>query len=266
MADYIIPGAQAVTETLSRVGGVVAGCGEAALAVIQGVATGKPPSVAQVTSLIQQGAAGGFTGATGVATPSGLAQLAAASGTPVTIGSGQNVLSTVNSNLGQGLPTEIGVANAHVFGGSDANVAGHYITVVGKASNGNFIVADPNQPAALSGQFVQYSPSQITAANPFGTLTSTGAGAVGNAAGGVSGAVSSGVTDALNSLFGTVKSSLGLTSLPDLGWRLGLVVGGMVLIVVGMVMFFGHQESQAANIVVQQAGNAAKAAGAAAAG
>lgn len=247
--DYIIPGAQAVTETLSRVGGVINGCGQAALAVMQGIATGQPPSVAQVTALIMQGAQAGYTGTTGVSTPSGLAALGAASGTPLTVGSGQSALGTINANLARGYPTEVGVANARVFGGSDVNVRGHYITIVGRAASGNYIVADPNQPAALSGQFVQYSPAQITQAHPFGTLTPISINPPGNTA--------LGSAAPLGGLF----SAFGVSP-QDFAWRSGLIVGGMILIVLGMLVFFSHQEGEAITTVVQTAPKAAAAAAA----
>jgi len=251
--DYIIPGAQAVTEWGSRVGGFINGCGQAALAVMQGIASGSPPTIAQVTALIQQGAASGATGPTGVSTIAGLQKLGAATGTPLVAGGGgASAISTINANLAQGLPTEIGVSNAHVFGGSDSNVSGHYITVVGKAANGNFIVADPNQPQATSGGFVQYTAQQILNANPFGTLTPANVPLPGS---GILGSV----TNPLGGLF----SSFG-TSPQDFAWRAGLILGGMVLIVIGLLVFFSKQEGQAVTVVSQQAGTAAKVAAAAA--
>ena len=264
--DYIIPGAQAVTEWFSRFGGFINGCGQASLAVINGIMTGSPPSVAEVTSLIQQGAASGATGPTGVSTLAGLQQLGASTGTPLTIGSGATTISTINSNLTSGLPTLVGVSNAHVFGGSDRNVSGHYITVVGKAANGNFIVADPNQPQATSGGFVQYTAQQIMNAQPFGTGTPQGTpgGIAGATAAAISGGITTGFQNVLNGLFGSVKSNLGISSLSDFAWRSALIVGGMVLIVIGLLVFFSKQEGQAVTVVSQQAGTAAKVAAAAA--
>jgi len=264
--DYIIPGAQAVTEWGSRVGGFINGCGQAALAVIQGIGSGTPPTIAQVTALIQQGASSGATGPTGVSTISGLQQLGAATGTPLVAGSGgASAISTINANLARGLPTEIGVSNAHAFGGSDSNVAGHYVTVVGKAANGAFIVADPNQPQAQSGGFVQYTAQQILNANPFGTLTPANLPSAGGfTAGAISQGITTGFQNVLNGLFGGIKSNLGISGLSDFAWRSALIVGGMVLIVIGLLVFFSKQEGDAVTVVSQQAGNAAKAAAAAA--
>lgn len=251
--DYIIPGAQAVTEWGSRVGGFINGCGQAALAVIQGISSGRPPSIAQVTALIQQGAASGATGPTGVSTISGLQKLGAATGTPLVAGSGgASAISTINANLTHGLPTEIGVSNAHAFGGSDSNVAGHYVTVVGKAANGSYIVADPNQPQATSGGFVQYTAQQILNANPFGTLTPANIPLPGN-----------GILGSVSNPLGGLFSSFGVSP-QDFAWRSALIVGGMVLIVIGLLVFFSHQEEQAVTVVSQQSASAAKAAAVAA--
>ncbi len=254
--DYIIPGAQAVSEWYSRIGGVIAGCGEAALAVMEGISSGNPPTIQQVTMLILTAIRNGWSSPTGVTTPRGLANLGAATGNPLTIGPGGNsVFATIEANLAQGKPTEIGVSNARAFGGSDAGVRGHYVTVVGKNANtGQYIVADPNQPEATSGGFVRYSMSQISNALPFASLTPQ------NASHG-------GLSNPFNinfNPFSDLFNSFG-TNAQDFAWRFALIGVGMLLVVLGMVMFFGHQEGQVATVVVQQAGNAAKAGAAAAA-
>lgn len=249
--DYIIPGAQAVTE---RGIGFINSCGEAALAVVQGIANGTPPTIAQVVNLVKTGTQFG-TAPSGTSTPQELANLSAATGTPLTIGSGQTVLSTVNSNLAVGKPTEIGVSNARAFGGADSNVFGHYVTVVGRAASGSYIVADPNQPASVSGQFVQYTPSQITAANPFATLTPA------NIPLPTNGLPISGITAApLGGLFTAFN-----TTPADFAWRAGLILGGMVLIVYGLLIFFGHQETEVVNQITSAVSGAARTAATAAA-
>lgn len=256
MADYIIPGAQAVTEWGSRVGGVIAGCGEASLLVMEAIASGNPPSIQQVTDLILAAIRNGWSNPGGVITPGGLAKLGAATGNPLTIGAPGNTLATIDANLAQGKPTEIGISRAYVFGGSDVNVRGHYITVVGKRDNGSFIVADPNQPEATRGQFVYYTAQQIMNAAPFATLTPQ------NASGkGLGGGLPNPFAgfNPIQQFFDAFH-----TDATSFAWRFALIIGGMVLIVAGMIMFFGHQEAQAGEIVINQAGNAAKAAGAAA--
>lgn len=255
--DYIIPGATAVTEWGSRVGGFINGCGQAALAVIFGIASGTPPRISDVTRLIQQGAAAGYTGQTGVSTLKGLQQLSAANGIPTQIGSGANTLGTINANLARGVPTEVGVSNASAFGGSDKNVQGHYVTVVGRSASGNFIVADPNQPQAQSGGFIEYSAAQIQQALPFGTLTPTSIPFPGGSERGIA----AGVTPAVGGLFDSFH-----TNGPDFAWRAGLIIGGLFCIVWGLVIFFSHQEGTVVEVVGNQVGNAAKAATAAAAG
>ncbi len=249
--DYIIPGASAVSEWLSPVGGFIQGCGQAAFAVVQGIASGHPPTTEQVTGLIRDGIQAGKAGSHGSTTPSDLVWLGQQNGVPLTTGSGVNALATIESNLSRGLPTILGVNNARAFGGSDSNVSGHWVTVVGKAANGNYIVADPNTKQALSGGFVQYTADQIKRANPFATETPSGIGPVGGGNDVRAVAQAAGV---LASLF----SSYGVTP-QEFAWRAGLIVGGMVLIVVGLLVFFSHQGQEAVVGVVQQAKSAAKA-------
>jgi len=244
--DYIIQGAQSVTE---RGIGFVNSCGEAALAVIQGIANGSPPTIAQVINLVKQGTQFG-TAASGTSTPNELAQLGAATGTPLTIGpGGQGALTTINANLARGVPTELNIQNARAFGGSDSGVSGHYITIVGKAASGNFIVADPNQTASLSGGFVQYSPQQILNAQPYATLTPTNgaSAAFGNPFSGLSG-----------SAFGGLFAAFG-TDATDFAWRAGLILGGGVLMILGLMVFFSHQEGSVIDVVTSSVGKAASA-------
>lgn len=254
LGDYIIPGAQAVTQ---RGIGFINACGEAALAVVQAISHGVAPTTSQVTSLARQGAQFG-TAPSGTSTIAELQKLSAATGTQLVAGSGADTLNTINANLSQGLPTEVGINKAYVFGGADSRVNGHYVTVVGKAANGNYIVADPNQPAALSGGFVQYSPSQFLKAAPFGTLTPNG---LGNAA---SGFTSSAISQGIQGALGGAAQSIGASGLNDFVWRAVLIGGGLTLMVIGVLVFFSHQEEQAVTVIGQQAGNAAKVAAVAA--
>ena len=261
--DYIIPGAQAVTQWGI---GFINACGEAALAVLEGVQNGVAPTIAQVQNLARSGVQFG-TAPSGTSTLGELQKVAAASGTATTIGSGGSaVLSTINANLQAGKATELGVSNARAFGGSDTNVRGHYVTVVGRATNGNYIVADSNQPAALQGQFVQYSPQQILNAQPFGTLTASG---VPNplSAGEqfTANAIGGGLTQAFGKIGDSFKKSLNISGINDFIWRSLLIGGGMTLIVIGLLVFFSKQEAQVGGAVVEQVGNAAKAGATAAA-
>ncbi len=247
--DYIIPGARAVSEWLSPIGGFIEGCGQAAFAVVQGIATGHPPTSEQVTGLIRDGIQAGKAGAHGSTTPSDLVWLGRQNGVPLQTGSGGEALSTIERNLSQGLPTILGVTNARAFGGTDSNVSGHWVTVVGKAGNGNYIVADPNTRQALSGGFVQYTADQIKRASPFATETPAGLGPVGGGNDVRAGAQAAG---GLASLF----SSYGVTP-QDFAWRAGLIVGGMVLIVVGVLVFFSHEGEGAVEVVTSAAKAAA---------
>lgn len=248
MADTIIPGANAVTQWGI---GFINACGEAALAVVQGIQSGAGATVGLVQNLSRRGVQFG-TDPTGTSTPSELAALGASSGTPLSIGGGANALSTINANLARGVPTILGVGEAGAFGGSDKNVHGHYVTVVGRASSGNYLVADSNQPQALSGGFIQYSSSQISAAKPFATLTPTSASLTlpgGNVP------IVGGAVSAVNSFFDAFH-----VDAPQFAWRAGLIIGGMVLIVMGLMIFFSHQETSVVEVVSGAARKAATAA------
>ncbi len=158
----------AVTELGSSVGGFIAGCGEASLLVLLNAKDGRGTSPAEVTSLIQQAVnAHQTTGQwanSGQITPGGLAWLAQANG--LTLQQVPWLSALTHASPSQ--PVLIGVNNATAFGGPDASVYGHYVTVVGTdPTTGNFIVSDPNTPQSVKGQFVQYSLSQFQAARPF---------------------------------------------------------------------------------------------------
>jgi hypothetical protein len=175
LGDIIYTGATATTERLSQVGGFIAGCGEAALLVVLNAVKGQGTSASDVTTLIKQAVnAGLVTGklsGSGQSSPADLEALANAQGVGLQSGDYQSLLAQYAGTK----PVIIGVSNARAFGGSDANVAGHYITVVGRAANGNYIVSDPNSPDSERGGFVTYSLAQIRAALPFWSAVPQGA-------------------------------------------------------------------------------------------
>ena len=86
-------------------------------------------------------------------------------------------------------------------------------------------------------------------------------------------AVASGASSAGNGLnplnpanwINAISGAFGLSDVQDFAWRAALIVGGMVLIVIGLLVFFSKQEGDAITVVSQQAGTAARAAAAAAA-
>ena len=160
--DFVIPGAKAATELLSPVGGFIAGCGEASLAVVANLINGTPIGPTEVTRIIHDAVAQG-AGPGGTSTPSELAATGRTLG--VTL-QGQPYQSAISQYAGV-KPIELGVSNASAFGGADVGVQGHYVTIVGRTRTGNLVVADPNQQASLTGGLVQYTPQQIQAAHPF---------------------------------------------------------------------------------------------------
>ena len=222
--DVVLPGVQAATELLSRVGGFVAGCGFAALAVVSNALQGTGTSPATVTAIIQAAVAQGQTQTpSGVATPGNL-EAVAQTDLGITL-QGENI-QTALSQAGS-TPIILGVANASALGGADTGVHGHYITIVGRQANGDYIVSDPNTAASVAGGFVTYTPQQIANALPFWAGAPTGpvSGAVlpaiaatGSAASGTLGALANALTNLQNA---------GATGLRLAGWLiLALVITG----------------------------------------
>lgn len=174
LGDVIYTGATAVTEDLSRVNGFIAGCGQAALLVILNAVKGTPTSPSDVTALIKQAinsnlVTGGLA-QSGESSPANLEALAQQQGVSLQSGDYHTLLAQYAGSK----PIILGVSNARAFGGSDSNVFGHYITIVGKTANGDYIVSDPNTIESQSGKFVTYTPTQIAASLPFWGAVPTG--------------------------------------------------------------------------------------------
>lgn len=174
LGDAIYTGATAVTEDLSRVNGFIAGCGQAALLVVLNAVKGQSTSPSDVTALIKQAVNSnlvtGPKAASGQSSPADIEALAQQQGVSLQSGDYQTLLGQYAGTK----PIILGVSNARAFGGADANVFGHYITVVGRTTGGNYIVSDPNTPESQAGKFVTYTPSQIAASLPFWGAVPTG--------------------------------------------------------------------------------------------
>jgi hypothetical protein len=174
IGDLIYTGATAVTEDLSRVNGFIAGCGQAALLVVLNAVKGQSTTPSDVTSLIKQAVSSnqvtGKLASSGESSPANLEALAQANGVTLQSGNYQSLLAQFAGIK----PILLGVSNAHAFGGSDTGVGGHYVTVVGKTSKGNYIVSDPNTAESQAGKFVTYTPAQITASQPFWSAVPSG--------------------------------------------------------------------------------------------
>ena len=156
----------AVTERLTRVNGIVAGCGQAALLVILHATKGLPTTAAELKALIVQSQNNHQAGIRGNSTPSNLIWLAGQYGQQLTPIDWRNASQYVDA----GQPVIVGVNNARVFGGPDTTVEGHYVTLVGRSGR-NYLVSDPNTVESETGNFVVYTPEQIAAAHPFWAAT-----------------------------------------------------------------------------------------------
>jgi hypothetical protein len=178
--DRLLPNAVGVTELGTAVGGVVAACGWAALRAVQKVVNpaGTDASPAGVTALTEEAVKSrntvGKWAASGQATPSNIKLVAGMQGLTLMDISQDQAVQIAGID-----PVEVGVSNARAFGGNDSNVSGHYITLLGKAANGDLIASDPNTNQSTQGALVRYTQKQLSDAKPFwfGTVEASGAGA-----------------------------------------------------------------------------------------
>lgn len=244
--DVIIPGAQAATELLSKTGGFINGCGEASLAVIMGIVNGTPVSPATVSAIIRDAMNHG-AGPGGVSTPSELQATARDYGFTLQSVPWQTALAQ-DAGI---IPIELGVGNATAFGGADANVHGHYVTVVGRAANGSYIVSDPNTQASIGGGFVTYTAQQIANAQPFwaGTPGGTVAGATYPGLSGAAQTVSSaGIPQAIQSFGQTITTDV-TRGAQLVGWG----VLALVIVGAGLWLLIPEQVKQQASDAVTSA-------------
>lgn len=160
--SLMVTGSQPVTEDYTRVGGFIAGCGEASLLVLLHATKGTPTDPNTLGQVIRAAASRGWVKPDGVSTPSGLTSLANSYGVGLSSGDWSSML----DNYAGQRPIIVGISNASAFGGRDAGVNGHYVAVVGKTPGGDFVVSDPNQSSKF-GKFDVYSKAQFAAARPF---------------------------------------------------------------------------------------------------
>lgn len=258
MANFTIPGAQALTEDLSFFKGLIVGCGEASALVIAHIIKGTPLSPGQLTNLIQSAAnANQLSGAGFGQTAKNVQWDLSQFGIQSTI-SGFNA-SAIDASLSQGIPVEVGISNGGVLTGEPLGLRGHFITLVGKNDSG-YIVADPNTAQSKSGGFVTDSLQQLQNANPFATVTPSGTGpndsvaqceancgvnlfckwqcsvgqTPGSPLGGIAGDIAGGIAGGLSTAGNNFLHTLGLSGAGDLFWRTGLIIGAVILFIIGL--------------------------------
>lgn len=233
-------GVEVISESTARVNGFVNGCGQAAVLMMAHLQNGQPVNANSLLNLIK------FSIATGNATTSGrhigstnaadVQWLAEQEGVKTKLGSGSSWQGTVDAALASGRIPVMGVGNAKAFGGSDANVAGHWVTFVGKTGDGRYVVADPNQQAAKSGGTVVYTADQINQAKPFATLTPVSAAQYTSGASEASmTSDNSGKPQYSVSLY--PGNTTDLDPLVDGLIRASLIIVGVVLVVIGILIF-----------------------------
>lgn len=257
MAAVSLANVEVISESLAPVNGAIAGCGQAAVLMMNHIVRGEPVDANELLNLIKFSVATGHSvSPSGATRPSDLQWLAEQQGVKTTLGPGSAWRSTVDAAIPAGKPVVLGVSNARAFGGSDSNVEGHYVTIVGTTTDGRYIVADPNQQAAKAGGTVIYSADQIQAARPFATLTPT---------------IAAQSTSSANSASGDCLHHIGwsggpggfgafdicLDPLLDFVVRATLVSTGVLLIIVAILIFTRHTWEPVAGDVVKGAAVAA---------
>lgn len=211
MGATMIEAAASVTEWYSRVDGSIESCGEASVVMAAHVLKGTPATAAEVTAASNELVANRQTTDYPHAStsPSNLIWLFRHRyGVAATDHSG-DWLSAVRTYVGS-VPVVLGVGNATVFGGPDANVHGHYICIFGRSSNGEYVVGDPNTSASTRGEMVTYSESLLTAARPFGAIVPAGVPLGGGLLGGALGTAITTATQPVNSLLRAVPGMAGV--------------------------------------------------------
>lgn len=241
--DVLLPGAKATTEWYSRVGGAVAGCGEAATAVMLGIMRGDTSyyDPNRVTSLIQDAVQAhqtvGMWAASGQTTAGNLQWLAGQNGVQTTVYDGGQA-GTLLAQYAGSRPIVVGVSNARAFGGTDSGVNGHYVTVVGRTAQGDYIVSDPNTAESTHGQFVTYSAAQFAAAQPFAVVMPTrdAAEASGTAAQGTTLAATSGGSGSCKHSVSVAWGTVCLDPAIGFAVRTGLLFTALVLVIVALMI------------------------------
>lgn len=242
--DTLVPGAKGVTELGTFVGGAIGACGEAAVAAAGAVYGLFSTTSSAVTQLAQQAVNTGHTYGPGASiggtSPENLQWLGAQHGLTLQSQPWQQALS---QDAGQ-VPVILGLGNGSAVDPWAPHLTGHYETVLGRTSAGNYIVSDPNSAQSQSGGLVVQTPGQIAAANPFAALVPSNILPASTLSANTS---SSGGApwDVINSILTGLQQNW-----RDIAARSGLIVVGVILGLVGLtVLLFDREHIQtAANV------------------
>lgn len=253
----------AISEALARVDGIIAGCGQAGLVVLNHLYNGTPLSAQELVNTIKLSQTKG-AGAGGVSTPKELQATAKAQGLNLSIMSpSANLGAQLDALLGAGKPVEVLVGHAGWgFGGSDIGVQGHYIDILGGSSATGYQVADPNTPQSKVGQLVTYTLDQIRKAVPEALLAPTSPlPPTSVLPPGVQGATQIGassvdaIAQALSALTNPDKLKAAFQYVVE---RSALTALVFAVIIIGLILVFWEPASQAAQATAQKAASAAK--------
>lgn len=291
----IIPGAKALSEDFTRFQGFIIGCGEASALVVDHIMKGTPLSYQELYNLISDASKSGHLDYGMGQTANSVAwDLQHTAGLGSTIHYGAQGLQTfIETALAHNVPVILGVSNANrsLTGEMNTGVQGHFVTIVGENSSGNYIVADPNTPQAATGGFVNDTIGQILSANPFAAIQPTGAGPSGsgtpgsnipvvggvidigsaiaqlasnlspqNVAQDIGTGIASGIGNAISSVFFAPFKAVGITDFKDFATRTLLITIAVIFVIIGLIALFHTQIENAGNKTDEAASMAAIAA------
>lgn len=237
--------AQAVTQF----GQFLGACGEAAATALAAVENGGQATIGGVNALVQQLQGAGLAASQGQTTLSGLQYGLQQKG----ISSTQTSFDQALQSVQQGHPAILEVAQGgNLPGHTDSSLQYHFVALLGSDSSGYF-VADSDTAAGQSGQLIHETSSQLQAAAPYGALVAQPpAGPVSQPffnflSGGSTGNTSQG------NFFSNLNTVLSYITTPSFWGRVGLILLGGLLLLIGLAVFIHPAEQRAANDVVKVA-------------
>lgn len=239
----LVKNAQSINEAVALVHGVDAACGPASAYELAGAVGGFKLTDTGLQNLVSRGISAGTltTGGQNVDHVLWDMEQYGVGGNIWNASSQAELASTLDSNLAADKPTVMGLSEGHFLTDEPAALHGHFVTVVGKNTDGSYVTADPNTVAASSGGFTANSAAQLFAAQGLGNITPNKSAGGSFVTSDISGASISGLDSSISGLSGGTSGitfpSLINVSLDFSSWknplvRLGFgIIGGIIIII-----------------------------------
>jgi hypothetical protein len=172
MAD-MISNAQSINEAVALVHGVDAACGPAAAYQTAGAIRGFELSDQGLQALVARGIDADRLTTGGQDSQNVLWDLSNynLSGDIWSASTVSDMDEWLTSALQQDKPVIMGLSEAHFLSDEPSTIHGHFVTVVGKNTDGSYVTADPNTVAASHGEFTANTAQQFFEAQGLGNIT-----------------------------------------------------------------------------------------------